>query len=69
MGAIEQRTALGDRFQVFHKYHAPSPKTIDHPAVVNDLVVDVDRAAEELQGPLQAPDRHVDAGTKPAWVR
>src|SRR5262249_19182540 len=48
--------------------HPQLPETLDHRPVVDDLVIDVQRRAEQLQSTLQAVDGHVDAGTEAARI-
>ena len=42
-----------------------SAEPLDDELVVDDLVIDVERRPEELEGPLEALDRHVDPAQKP----
>ena len=41
---------------------------LDDVLVVDDLVIDVERGAEELEGALQALDGHVDPGAEASGV-
>src|SRR5262249_19128155 len=50
------------------EHDAALAKAVDHGTVVDDLVVNVKRSAEEFQSPLQALDRHVDARAEAARV-
>ena len=68
VGAVEDRGAGRDLGDVFDEDDALGAEPLDDGAVVDDLVVDVDRGAELAQGGLQGVDGHVDAGTEAARV-
>ena len=69
VGAVEQGRAFGDLVERFDEDGAAAGGTVDDELVVHDLVIDVQRRPEELEGPLQALDRHVDPGAEAAGIR
>src|SRR5262249_26864326 len=68
VSAVKDGAARGDVGDRVDEDDALRPEPVDDRAVVDDFVVDVDGRAEQGEGPLEAFDRHVDAGTKPAGV-
>ena len=67
VGRVEQMFALGHVRQIVDEDDPLPPEPIDHPFVVDDLVVDVQRRAVGADGQFQGLDRHVHARTKPTW--
>src|SRR5262249_15016145 len=51
-----------------NKHDSLGAEALDDGPVVDDLVINVEGSAEQLDGLFQALDRHVDAGTKTAGV-
>ena len=62
------RKAVRHIVQILHEDRAAGLQALDHEAVVDDLVADIDRAAEFLQRPLDDLDRAFDAGTEAARI-
>ena len=69
VGAVEEGRAFGDLVERFDEDGAAPPEPLDDVLVVDDLVVDVERRPEELEGPFEALDRHVDPGAEAAGIR
>ena len=67
--AVEHVGLGRNLIHVVDEHHAPMAETLHHRLIVHDLVIDVERRAEKLQGPLQALNRHIDARAEPARVR
>ena len=65
VGRVEQVRALGHFGQIVDEHDPLPPEPLDHPFVVDDLVVDVQRRAVGLDRQLQGLDRHVHARTEP----
>ena len=65
VGAVEQGGASGTSSSDSTKTMPRRRNLLDDELVVDDLVIDVERRPEELQGPLQALDGHVDPAQKP----
>jgi hypothetical protein len=55
-----------DLVELLHKNGTFGPQAIDDEAVVHDLVADVDRSAELLQGQLDDLDGPIDTGAETA---
>ncbi len=68
VGAVEQGGALGHFLERLDEDRAALLEPLDHVLVVHDLMIDVDRCAEELEGALQALDGHVDTGAEASRV-
>ena len=68
MGAIDQPPALGNLLDGVDEYDTAPAKPFDDVIVVNDLVIDVKRRTEELQGAVERADCHDDAGAKPMRI-
>ena len=68
VGAVEERGALGDFVERLDEDGAAAPEPLDDELVVDDLVIDVERRAEEIERPLQALDRHVDPRAEAAGI-
>ena len=64
MGAVEQRGARRNFVERLDEHDAALAEAVDDGLVVDDLVIDVQRRAEEFECPLEAFDRHVDAGAE-----
>ena len=69
VGRIEQVGPFGHFRQIVDKDHPLPPEPLDHPFVVNDLVVDVQRRAVGLDCQFQGLDGHVHARTESARPR
>ena len=68
MGAVENIGSFGDFVHAVHKHDAPFAEAFNNRPIVNNLVINIERRAEELQRSLQAFDGHVDAGAEPARI-
>ena len=68
VGAVEQRRAFGHFVERLDEHDAAPLEALDDVLVVDDLVIDVERGTEEVERPLQALDRHVDAGAEAAGI-
>jgi hypothetical protein len=68
VGAVQHRLSFGDVVDAIDEDDATFAEALDHRAVVDDLVEDVEGRTEQLQGPFQAFDGHVDAGTEAPWI-
>ena len=66
VGAEHHRRAIGHLVEFFDKDCALGLEAIDHEAVVDDLVADIDRRAVALQRQLDDLDRAVHPGAKTA---
>src|SRR5579872_2515287 len=64
MCTVEQCAVDGNFGEFVHEDNAASAKSLDDGAVVDDFVVNVDRAAEKRECPFEALDRHIDASAK-----
>ena len=68
VGAVEQGGAVRELRRATRRRRCPLAKPVDDELVVDDLVIDVQRRPEEIEGPLQALDRHVDARAEAAGI-
>ena len=68
VSAVEHRGAVRDLVDRIDENDALLAESLDHGPIVDDLVIDVKRSAEEFEGLFQALDRHVDAGAEPARI-
>src|SRR5262249_33984617 len=68
VGAVEDRAALGDLVDAIHEDDTALAETLDDGTVVDDLVIYVQRRAEQFEGALQALDGHVNAGAEAAGI-
>src|SRR5579875_83393 len=68
VSAIQHRRALGHFFDVIYEEDTAFAKALDHRAIVDDLMVDIQRGAVDLQGALQALDGHVHPSTEAARI-
>jgi len=66
--AVEDDGVRGNLVNVIDEDDAALFEAFDDVAIVNDLVVDVKRSAEDLQSTFETVDGHIDAGTKPARI-
>ena len=69
VGRIEQEGPLGRFGQLVDEHDPLPPERIDHPFVVDDLVVYVQRRAVGRNRRGQGLDGHVHARAKTAWFR
>ena len=68
VGAVEDGGAVRDLVDAVDEDDAALAKALDDVPVVDDLVIDVERRAEEFEGAFEALDGHVDAGAEAARV-
>ena len=66
VGAEHHRHAIGHFVQFLDEHRPLGLQAIDHEAIVDDLVADIDRRAIALQRQLDDLDRAVHAGAEPA---
>ena len=68
VGTKDHRVAGGDVVDVFDKRDALVDEAVDHVLVVDDVVVDIQRGADQVDQLLDRVDGHVDAGAEAAGV-
>src|SRR5262249_50789395 len=54
--------------QLLHEYGSEAPQTLDDVMIVDDLVPDVDRTAEQLDRALDDVDRPIDPCAETTWI-
>ncbi len=64
VGTEDDRGPVRDLVQFFDKNGAALAQVLDHEAVVDHLMADIDGGPEELDGPLDDVDGSVHAGAK-----
>ena len=68
MGAEYHRCIIRNIVQFLDKYRAQTSQAVYHKPVMNNLVANVNRCTEQLQGTLDDIDRAVDPGTESARI-
>jgi hypothetical protein len=68
MGAVDDDAALGDLGDVVDERDPAGAEVVYDVEVVNDLVVDVNGCALDVQDLIDDVDGHVDAGAESAGV-
>ncbi len=69
VGTVEERRASGTSSSDSTNTVPSRRNLLDDELVVDDLVIDVQRRPEELEGPLEALDGHVDPGAEAPGIR
>ena len=64
----DDRAAAGHLVELVDEHRAQAAQSLDHVAVVHDLVAHVDRRPEQLERTLDDVDRAVDAGAEAARI-
>ncbi len=65
MGAEDRDLAFGDLVQLVDEFGTLGAQALDHVPVVHDLMPDIDRRPEFLDGPFDDFYRPLDAGAAP----
>ena len=68
MGAEDQGGAVRDLIDLIDEDGPAGAEPLDHEAVVDHLVTDIDGWGEEVQDPLDDFDGAIDSGTKAAGI-
>src|SRR5437660_92863 len=68
VSAIEDVGPFRNLADVVHKHDSALTETLNNRPIVHDLVVHIQRSAEQVQGPVEALDRHIDAGAKASRI-
>src|SRR5262245_35278014 len=68
VSAVKDGRAFGNFLDAIDEDDTALCEPLDHGPVVNDFVVDVKWSPKESQRPVQAFDRHVNAGAEAAGV-
>ena len=66
MGREHHRPVVRHLVELIDEHRAELAQAVDHEAVVDDLVADIDGRAEPLERELDDLDRSVDSGTEAA---
>ena len=64
MSRVEKMGTFGNFGKIIDENHAFRPKMFDHPAVVDNLVINVQWRPERLDRQFEAFNRHIHPGTK-----
>ena len=68
VGTEYDNGVIGYFVELFNKHRAPLAQVVDHEAVVNNLMTDINRTAEDLQGSVDDVDSAINAGAEAARV-